>query len=137
MAHLAGSDILAKILNVSSDEIIHTVIEKLQKDNPELAKETRDKLFLFEDIAALDSKILGVILNNLDKDTLKLSLKHAPPEVLTKIFSAMTERGAAILKEDLEIMAAVSKESSKEAQKSILEKIRELEKKGAISLKRG
>jgi len=134
---LVASEILAKILSVSSDDVIKLSLEKLNKENRELAKETRKKLFLFEDIAALDNRTIGLILTNTNRDMLKLALKHAPEQVSNKIFETMSERGAAILKEDMEVMAEISENQSKEAQKSMLETVRQLEKRGILSLKRG
>ena len=132
--NLVGSEVLAKILSVSSDDIVHASLEKLREENPELAKETRKKLFLFEDIITLDNKAIGLILNNVDKDMLKLALKHAPEGVLEKIYVTMSERGAAMLKEDLEVMADVGQTQSREAQQAMLDIIRGLAKKGVVSI---
>jgi flagellar motor switch protein FliG len=88
---------------------------------------TQKKIILFEDILALDNKTFQEILKNISRDTLKTALKGVSEEVRQKFYSLMTERGAAMLKEDLEVMPAIAANLSEEAQKKILEEIQKLE----------
>lgn len=131
---VVGSQALAESLSMASSEMVHSTLEKLKRDNPQLAEETRKKLFLFEDIALLDSKTISVIMGEIDKEQLKLALKGGPKEVTDKILSSMSERGAAMFKEDLDIMSEPSKAAAEGVQRTIIQKIKELERNGRIKI---
>jgi flagellar motor switch protein FliG len=91
------------------------------------------KIVFFEDIVEMDNKVFQQILKKVDRDTLKMALKGVAEEIRQKVYSMMTERGAAILKEDLDVMPGIPRSQTEEAQKKILEEIRKFENQAVIA----
>jgi flagellar motor switch protein FliG len=66
-----------------------------------------------------------------------LALKTAPESLKQKIFSNLSERAAAIIKEDLEIMGPVKLSDVERAQQSVLRVAKKLEAEGKLMLGKG
>ncbi len=75
---------------------------------------------------SVDQSIIDEIFRTMDRTTLKLALKGTSEEVQEKFFSGLTERAAAMLKEDLAVMGAIPLSRSLEAQEEIMEVLRKL-----------
>lgn len=128
---------LVDLLNQVDRATERTILETLEEQNPELADEVRRMMFLFEDITALDDRSIQQILREVDTKELAVALKGTSDEVQDKIYTNMSERAAAIIKEDLEFMGPVRVKTVEEAQQKIVAIIRRLEDAGQIVIVRG
>lgn len=128
---------LVDLLNQVDRATERTILETLEDQNPELADEVRRMMFLFEDITALDDRSIQQILREVDTKELAVALKGTSEEVQEKIYSNMSERAAAIIREDLEFMGPVRVKTVEEAQQKIVAIIRRLEDAGQIVIVRG
>jgi flagellar motor switch protein FliG len=128
---------LVDLLNQVDRATERTILETLEEQNPELADEVRRMMFLFEDITALDDRSIQQILREVDTKELAVALKGTSEEVQDKIYTNMSERAAAIIKEDLEFMGPVRVKTVEEAQQKIVAIIRRLEDAGQIVIVRG
>ena len=132
-----GQRSLVDLLNQVDRATERTILETLEEQNPELADEVRRMMFLFEDITALEDRAIQQILREVDTKELAVALKGTSEDVQDKIFSNMSERAAAIIKEDLEFMGPVRVKTVEEAQQKIVAIIRRLEDAGQIVIVRG
>ena len=128
---------LVDLLNQVDRATERTILETLEEQNPELADEVRRMMFLFEDIVALDDRSIQQVLREVDTKELAVALKGTSDEVQEKIYGNMSERAAAIIKEDLEFMGPVRVKTVEEAQQKIVAVIRRLEDAGQIVIVRG
>ena len=128
---------LVDLLNQVDRATERTILETLEEQNPELADEVRRMMFLFEDIVVLDDRSIQQVLREVDTKELAVALKGTSDEVQDKIYSNMSERAAAIIKEDLEFMGPVRVKTVEEAQQKIVAVIRRLEDAGQIVIVRG
>ena len=113
------------------------VIESLEIKSPTIADEVRELMFVFEDIIKLDDKAIQKILREVDTRDIALSLKGAKDDLKEKIFSNMSERARAMLKDDMEYMGPVRAKDVQEVQTKIVRLIRTLESAGEINIDRG
>lgn len=118
----------------SSERII---LDMLTDNNPELAEEVKNMMFVFEDIIQLDDRAIQQVLKEVDMKELALALKGCGDEVRTKIFRNMSERAVNMLKEDMDYMGPVKMRAVEEAQQKVVAIIRRLEEAGEISVGRG
>ena len=132
-----GVDSIVKILNIVDRGTEKTILEELEKDDPELAEEIRRKMFVFEDIVILDERAVQLVLREIEPADLSLALKATPQEVKDKIFKNMSKRAAAMLQEDMEFMGPVRMRDVEESQMKIVSVIRRLEDAGEIIVARG
>lgn len=132
-----GLRALVDLLNQVDRATERTILEALDDQNPELADEVRRMMFLFEDIVLLDDRSIQQVLREVDAKELGVALKGTSDEVKDKIFRNMSERAAAIVREDLEFMGPVRVKQVEEAQQKIVAVIRRLEEAGQVVIVRG
>ncbi|GBD07622.1 Flagellar motor switch protein FliG [bacterium HR21] len=121
-----GSQLVAAILNKSSSALAKSLLEAIEARDPALADDIKRQMFLFEDIVLIDDRGVQRILREVDKRDLALALKVADEKVRQKIFKNMSERAAAVIKEELEFMGPVRLKEVEAAQARIIEVIRRL-----------
>lgn len=127
---------LADILNRADRNTEKNVIELLEMQNPELAEQIKELMFVFEDIVNLDDRSIQKILREVDTKDLAMSLKGTKEDVREKIFKNMSERAQTMLKDDIEYMGPVRAREVQESQTKIVGIIRTLEAAGEIIIAR-
>jgi flagellar motor switch protein FliG len=132
-----GVDSIVAILNSVDRRTEKRIMESLEIDEPELADDIRKKMFVFEDILLLDNRSIQRVLRDVDNNTLSVALKSTTEEVQNAIFSNMSQRLAAMIKEDMEYMGPTRMKDVEEAQQQIVGIIRKLEDAGEIVISRG
>jgi flagellar motor switch protein FliG len=136
-AAVGGVKSLADILNNADRTTERNVLDELAKTNGELAEEIRLLLFTFEDVVKLDDRSIQMILKEVDQKDLAIALRGVAEEVRTRIFSNMSERGAELLKEEIDFQPPQRRRIIEEAQGRIVGIVRRLEEAGAIVISRG
>jgi len=131
-----GIDTLANILNRADRNTEKNVIELLEVENPPLAEEVRELMFVFEDIINLDDRAIQRILREVDTKDLALSLKGTKQDLRDKIFRNMSDRAQEMLKDEIEYLGPVRAKEVQEVQTKIIGIIRNLEVFGEITISR-
>lgn len=134
---VGGVDAIVEILNSVDRGTEKHIMENLEIEEPELADEIKRKMFVFEDILALDDKTIQRILRDVDNNDLGLALKGSTEEVQNVIFNNLSKRLSAMIREDMDFMGPVRMKDVEEAQQKIVNIIRKLEDSGEIIIARG
>ncbi len=132
MSKTGGTRALAEILNKANKNTERAILTHIEEFDPELASQIKGLMFVFEDIVMIDDRGIQKILKQVDKKDLSLALKAADESVKTKIMKNMSERAGQLLKEDLEFLGPVRLKEVEEAQRRIIEIIKQLEDDGEI-----
>jgi len=127
-----GVETVAEMLNLADRAAEKTIMEALEQDDPDLVEEIRRLMFVFEDVLLVNDKGIQSVLKEVDNDELSLALKTASEELREKIFSNMSERAVALIKEDMEYMGPVRVSDVETAQQRIVDIVRRLEDAGEI-----
>ena len=125
------------VLNQADPGTVKVVMDVLDIEDPELAEQIRQQMFVFKDIVGLDDRSIQLVLREVATKDVALALKGSNPEVIQKIQSNMSSRAAQMLKEDMEFMGPVRLREVEDAQQRILKVIRKLEEEGALVITRG
>jgi len=136
-AQAGGLETLVDILNSSDRATERLILEGLESQDAELADEVRNRMFVFEDIVALDDRAIQLVLRSVDAKELAVALKGVDQKVRDKIMKNMSERAAANLSEEIQLLGPVKLKTVEEAQNSIVRVIRTLEEAGQIDMARG
>lgn len=131
-----GVESLADILNRTDRTTEKAIMESLEENEPELAEDVRELMFVFEDLVALDDRSIQRLLREVETKDLALALKGSNAEVKEKIFNNMSERASGMLKDDMEYMGPVRSRDVQEMQTKIVGIIRALEATGEIVISR-
>lgn len=126
------------ILNGVTRATERTFFEALEDKNPELAKNIKDNMFVFEDIGLLDSRSLQKVFSVItDNELIAKAIKTASPELKEKIMASFPKQRKDILDEELEGLGPIRRDDSEEAQQKIANVVKELERNKEIVIDRG
>ena len=123
---------LAEILNMIDGTAAEQIIEEIEENDPDLAAEIRQNMFIFDDIILVDDRGLQKVLRSVESQELAIALKATTDEVKDKIFSNMSERAAGILKEEMDVSGAVRIKDVTDAQQKISRIVQDMERKGEL-----
>jgi flagellar motor switch protein FliG len=135
-AAAGGVRSLAAILNSSNRATERNILDHMKEEDPGLADEVRELLFVFEDILKLDDRSVQLVLRDVDSKDLGLAMRGSSQEVQDKILANMSQRGAEMLREEMEYMPPQRRKVVEEAQSKIVGVVRRLEDSGEITITR-
>jgi flagellar motor switch protein FliG len=104
----------------------------LEDEDQERADEVKERLAMFDDIVMLDDMTVQKVMREVDAVELTRALKFSSQEVQDTVFRNMSERAAAMLKEEMEFMGQLPLKEVKKARLNIVSLILRLEDTGEI-----
>ncbi len=134
---IGGVELVASILNQMDRKLESELLDKIEEADPALAERIRQLMFTFEDLMKVDDRGMQVLLKEITSEDVALALKGASDAIKEKIYSNMSERAAAMLKEDLEAMGPVRVADVERAQVKLAMIAKKLESEGKIVLTKG
>lgn len=137
LSETEGKKTVANILNMAGKSVEKSILEALHERSPALAQEIRALMFTFEDIQKLDDRSLQRFLKEVDTKLLTIALKGSTEEIQDRIFANMSQRAAAMIKDEMEYMGPLRVKEVEEAQRQLVEVIRKLEEEGEIVIMMG
>lgn len=132
-----GVPAIADLINSLDKRTMTSLMTRLEDKDPILAVEIRQHIFSFTDVIKIDNRGLQLVLREIPNQTLLLALKNAPEELREKLYEAMSERAAAMLKDDLSALGPQRVSDVEKAQKDIVAVVKRLEKEGKIIIGMG
>ena len=127
-----GAKTMAEILNLIESAAEKNILQSLEAENPDLAAEIKNMMFVFDDLILLDDRSIQRLLKEVETKDLSIALKAASEEVKTKVYSNVSERVAVMIKEEMEFMGPMRLSDVETAQQRIVEAVRKLEEDGQI-----
>lgn len=134
---VGGVGSVAELLNHVDKSNENLIITKIEELNPELAENIRFLMFTFDDLIFVDDRGIQQILREVSNEELTIALRGGSDEVREKLFGNLSERAAAMIKEDLEAMGPVRLSDVEKAQQTIVRIAKRLEDEGKIVIARG
>ncbi|HCR16073.1 MAG TPA: flagellar motor switch protein FliG, partial [Candidatus Latescibacteria bacterium] len=128
---------VAEILNQTGRSTEKAVLERLDAQDPELAEEVRNQMFVFDDIAKLTDREIQMILREVDSKDLAVALKGASEEMQDRILGNMSERVGTMLREEMDFSGPVRMSDVEDVQLRVVQTVRQLEEAGQITIVRG
>ena len=134
---VGGIDTIVEILNSVDRGPESYILSAIEQDEPELAEEIHNKLFVFEDLIKLTDIALQKVLKEVDSDVLTIALKSATEQITQKIFKNISKRLKETIEENMKFMGPVRVRDVEAAQQKIVNIVRRLEDSGVIDIARG
>ncbi len=129
--------VVAEILNRTGRSTEKSVLERLDSQDPELAEDVRNQMFVFDDIANLTDREIQLILREVDSKDLSTALKGANDEMKDRIFANVSERVGTMMKEEMDFSGPVRMSDVEEVQLRVVQTVRQLEEAGQVTIVRG
>lgn len=131
---VGGVRAVAEICNRLDRETSRKMLEQIEGANPELALEIRNRMVTFDDLLLIDDIGIREILQRVDKKVLTLALKGTMQELQDRFFSNMSTRAVEMMKEEMDYMGQVKVKDVSNAQREIVDILRDLDDKGIVNL---
>ena len=130
-----GVHAVAEMVNRLDSNTAKDILEHIEQTNPPLGETIRHLMFVFEDLLLLDVSSVKEVLAKVDRKILTVALKGTSEQMKKHMLQAMSQRGAEMLKEDMDALGPIKIKEVEAAQQQIIAVVRQLESDGVISLK--
>jgi flagellar motor switch protein FliG len=127
----AVAEILNRIDSISSRGIIETI----EQQDSAVATTIRHLMFVFEDLLLIDQLGVKEVLAKVDRKLLTVALKGTSEQLRNHILGCMSQRGADMLREDMDALGPIKIKEVEASQQQIITIVRQLESDGVLSLK--
>jgi flagellar motor switch protein FliG len=134
---IGGIKYIAEILNSVDTSTEKYIMEEMNNNDPVLTEEIRKHMFVFDDIAKLDSVSIQRFLQDVNPKDLLVALKSSSEEVTNAFYSNMSSRMRETLSEDAKYIRGVRMSDVEDAQQKLITLARKLEESGEIFISRG
>jgi flagellar motor switch protein FliG len=130
-----GVRAVAEMFNRLDSGTSKEILDSIDQSDANLAETIRHLMFVFEDILLIDPAGVTEILGRIDRKILTVALKGTSDQLKQHFLQCMSQRGAEMLKEDMEALGPVKIKEVEAAQQQIIAVVRQLEAEGVINLK--
>jgi len=125
----------AEMLNMVGQRFEKHILTGISRENPNIAVEIKNLMFVFEDLIGLDDRSIQRVLKEVDNRDLAMALKATSEELKKKILANMSKRASEMIQEELDYMGPVRLREVEEVQQKIIDVIRRLEDEGELVLR--
>ncbi|GJM03914.1 MAG: flagellar motor switch protein FliG [Rhodomicrobium sp.] len=125
---------MASIFNNFDRQTEALFMGKLEDVDRDAAERIKTLMFTFDDLGNLDGSSLQTLIRAMDNDVIALAIKGTSDKIKDLFLSNMSQRAAALLRDELENMGPVRLSDVDEAQMTMINKAKDLEAAGDIVL---
>jgi flagellar motor switch protein FliG len=130
-----GVRAVAEMFNRLDSTASKEILDKIEESDSLLVDTIRHLMFVFEDLLSLDPEGMKEVMGKVDRKLLTIALKGTSDQLKEHFLSSMSQRGAAMLREDMDALGPIKIKEVESAQQQIIAVVRQLEAEGTISLK--
>ena len=134
---VGGVQAVAEILNSVDRATEEEVLTEIEEESAQMAEDIRNLMFVFEDVKVLDDRSMREVMREINQEELIMAMRGASEELKTKFFKNMSERNAATVREELEMMPPAKLSDVEKSQQNIVRIVRKLESQGKVTISRG
>ncbi len=134
---IGGIKAISDMLNNMDRQKSSEILARIEENDPEMAEEIRQNMFIFEDLMKVDERGIQEILKEISTDVLARAMKTSSEGIKEKIFKNMSERAADMLREDIEDMGPTRLADIEKSQNEIVKVAMKLADEGKIFIAGG
>ena len=128
-------EIVAEVFNNLDRASEERLMRGLERKNPEAAEKVRNLMFTFEDLGDLDRAVIQLVLRTVDRSKLAMALKGTQDRIKEKFTSNMSERGAKLLLDEMNILGLVRLKDVENAQNEIVAIAKDMAARSEINIR--
>ncbi len=130
-----GIRAVANIFNRLDPNTCAQLMDAIEQNKQPLFENIRRFMFVFRDLENLDNTAITALLSRSNRSSLIIALKGSNESLRQKFLATQSQRGAAMMSEEISSLGPVKLRDVDAAQQEIITLAREMEKEGSISLK--
>lgn len=131
---LAGPCLLAAVLARAGKETSNELLAELAASNQTLADEVRAALFTFDDLCAIDTRQMQLLMREVDMRQLAVAIATSSAGVQSRFTGALSERARESLLEEVDLARSARAADVTEARAALVAVARRLEEAGTLVL---
>ena len=120
-------DRLSDVLRAVPKKLRRNMMTGIEDEDQEMSQELLKKLYRFEDLMSLDSRIIQQVLGEVDGTTLTTAMFQAPTEVVDTILGNLSKRARQSIEEELAFQSHVPESRVEAARDGVTEVIARLD----------
>ena len=128
-----GLEGVAEVLSSLGDNLSDQLLAAVESADPSMAANIRQLIFGFEDIVSIDQRGMKALLGKIDRKLLTLALKGASEKLRTHFTQCMSQRGAEMLREDMDALGPVRIRDVEGARRLVIDLVKKLQGEGTIA----
>jgi flagellar motor switch protein FliG len=132
---VGGVRAVAEMFNRLDSITSKDILESMEQVEPKMVETIRHLMFVFEDLLLMDQEGIKEVLSRVDRKLLTVALKGTSDKLRENFMQCMSQRGADMLREDMDALGPVKIREVESAQQQIIAVVRQLEAEGVVSLK--
>lgn len=130
-----GVRAVAEMFNRLDSVISKDVLNAIEQQDVALVETIRHLMFVFDDLLLIDANSLKEVLTRVDRKILTMALKGTGEQLKNHFLECMSQRGADMMREDIESLGPVKIKEVEKAQQQVIAAVRELESEGVLSVR--
>jgi flagellar motor switch protein FliG len=130
-----GVRAVAEMFNRLDSVISKDVLNAIEQQDGALVETLRHLMFVFDDLLLIDANSLKEVLTRVDRKILTMALKGTGEQLKNHFLQCMSQRGADMMREDIESLGPVKIREVEKAQQQVIAVVRELESEGVLSVR--
>jgi flagellar motor switch protein FliG len=130
-----GVRAVAEMFNRLDSGSSREILDVIEQQDTNLVETIRHLMFVFEDLLLIDPQGLKEVIGKVDRKLLTVALKGTSDQLRNHMLSCMSQRGADMLREDMDALGPIKIKEVEAAQQQIIAVVRQLEAEGVLSLK--
>ncbi len=130
-----GVRAVAEMFNRLDSGTSKEILDTIESNDANLAETIRHLMFVFEDLLLIDQNGIKEVLGRIDRKILTVALKGTSDQLKNHFLQCMSQRGAEMLREDMDSLGPIKIKEVEAAQQQIIATVRQLEAEGVVSLK--
>ncbi|MBV9081220.1 MAG: flagellar motor switch protein FliG [Acidobacteriaceae bacterium] len=129
-----GVRAVAELFNRLDQGHSKEILNRIEASNADLGGQIRQLMFVFEDLLKVEARGIRELLERVDRKVLTVALKGTSEPLRNHFLQVMSQRGADMLREDMEALGPVRMREVEAAQQQIIAAARQLEAEGVVTL---
>jgi flagellar motor switch protein FliG len=130
-----GVRAVAEMFNRLDSGASKEILANIESHDNTLFETIRHLMFVFEDLLLIDRQGLKEVIAKIDRKVLTIALKGTSEQLRNVVMECMSQRGAEMLREDIDALGPIKIREVESAQQQIISMVRQLEEQGVVSLK--
>ena len=130
-----GVRAVAEMFNRLDSGTSKEILDAVEGSDANLVETIRHLMFVFEDLLLIDQGGIKEVLGRIDRKILTVALKGTSDQLKNHFLGCMSQRGAEMMREDMDSLGPVKIKEVEAAQQQIISVVRQLESEGVVNLK--
>ena len=117
----------------AEEEIAHPVLTRLEEDVDDVARQVRELMFTWDDLATIEKRAMQKILASIDTKTLSIALKASSDAVMANVMGNLSSRVRDMVIDEKELLGPMPFSDVLQSRAEIMAAVRSLMDSGEFS----